>query len=419
MTLTGVTAEHADAPAWARPEIFPLAPDSGWGWLNPRGKRVPCASLRELEDWIRKGARIALVWTPDSPHMVVPEEVPELFSALHESRMRWAADDIAVGKQRMTYFAVLTAAMALWAAWAGMQYAEQLARQLGTIASSLDRLRFAFEALRHSAATGVALLLLLIFGFIPWYRGRKRQRNWRGESQADLATMVAPLRFETWLDLQRAPVTLCFAILMALVGLAQVISKDSAEHAALMLSKISAEPWRYVTAPFMHGHWLHWFMNVSALLYLGRRMEVLARWPHVPMVFAMAALVGGECTVRFSLTNMHGIDKALGASGGLMGWLGFLLVFETLHPKLAPLSARRRLLGGLALTALIGLLGYKFIDNAAHAGGMFAGMLYALIVFPKSSSPHRPRGHWADFAAGSLAFAACAAAAGFAIWKIL
>lgn len=416
MTLTGVTPEHADAPIWDRPDVFPPTPHGGgWGWMNLRGQTFPCASLSELEECIRRGARIALVWTPDAPHLVVPEEVPALFDALHDARMHWAADDISIGKQRMIYFTGLTAVMALWAAWAGMQYANHLA---GGIAQLPDQLLFAFETVRHSAATGIALLLLLIFGFIPWYRGRKRQQRWRNESQADLDAMVAPLRFETWLDLQRAPVTLWFAILMALVGLAQVFSKDSADHAALVLGKMPSEPWRYFTAPFMHGHWLHWFMNVSALLYLGRRMEVLARWPHLPLVFALAALLGGECTVRFSLHAMH-VDKALGASGGLMGWLGFLLVFETLHPKLAPLTVRRRLLGGLALTALIGLLGYKLIDNAAHAGGLVAGMLYALVVFPKSSSPHRPRGHWADFAAGSLALAACSAAAAFAIWKIV
>jgi len=102
-----------------------------------------------------------------------------------------------------------------------------------------------------------------------------------------------------------------------------------------------------------------------------------------------------------------------------MGWLGFLLVFETLHARLVPRSARRRLLAAVFLTALIGLLGHRFIDNAAHAGGLFAGMLYAAIVFPKSSSVYRPRSTMTDLIGGGFAFAICFASAGFAIWKIV
>ena len=55
--------------------------------------------------------------------------------------------------------------------------------------------------------------------------------------------------------------------------------------------------------------------------------------------------------------------------------LGFLLVFETLHKRLVPRSARRRLLGALGVTLIIGFIGYQFIDNIAHVGGLLAGML--------------------------------------------
>ncbi|RYD37513.1 MAG: rhomboid family intramembrane serine protease, partial [Verrucomicrobiaceae bacterium] len=124
-------------------------------------------------------------------------------------------------------------------------------------------------------------------------------------------------------------------------------------------------------------------------------------------------VVGGQASAHF-LRNADSV----GASGGLMGWLGFLLVFETLHHRLVPRSARRRLAAAVFLTALIGLIGHRFIDNAAHAGGLVAGMLYAAIVFPKSSSVYRPQSTLTDRIGGSLALAACAASAAFAIWKI-
>ena len=72
------------------------------------------------------------------------------------------------------------------------------------------------------------------------------------------------------------------------------------------------------------------------------------------------------------------------------------------------------LLVGVALTALIGLFGYRYIDNAAHAGGLIAGMLYAAIVFPASSSPSRPRSTITDRIAGGVAAAVLIASALFA-----
>jgi membrane associated rhomboid family serine protease len=158
---------------------------------------------------------------------------------------------------------------------------------------------------------------------------------------------------------------------------------------------------------------LHFLMNAAALAYLGKRLEVFARWPHLPLVFLFSACIGGEASARFIAA------PTVGASGGLMGWLGFLLVFETLHTSLVPRTARRRLMAGVALTALIGLIGYRYIDNAAHAGGLFAGMLYAAIVFPKSTSVVRPRSTAADRVAGLAALAVLVAAAAMAIFKIL
>jgi membrane associated rhomboid family serine protease len=91
------------------------------------------------------------------------------------------------------------------------------------------------------------------------------------------------------------------------------------------------------------------------------------------------------------------------------------LVFETLHARLVPRSSRRRLLAGIILTGVIGLIGYKFIDNAAHAGGLLAGMAYAAIVFPASSSAHRPLTTITDKIVGTLAMLAMVGSAALAV----
>lgn len=149
------------------------------------------------------------------------------------------------------------------------------------------------------------------------------------------------------------------------------------------------------------------------MAYLGKRLEVFARWPHLPLVFLFSACIGGEASARF-------VDApTVGASGGLMGWLGFLLVFETLHARLVPRRSRRRLAAGVVFTALIGLIGYRYIDNAAHAGGLIAGMIYAAIVFPTSASTRRPQSTITDRIAGGISIAVLIASAMLAIWMVV
>ena len=189
---------------------------------------------------------------------------------------------------------------------------------------------------------------------------------------------------------------------------------DGIAQAGLMKGRYAhGEWWRLFTAPFLHGNVVHFLMNASALAYLGKRLEVFARWPHLTMAFLFSACAGGVASARFVAA------PTVGASGGLMGWLGFLLVFETLHKSLVPLSARRRLAAGVLLTALIGLVGYRFVDNAAHAGGLLAGMLYAVIVFQKSSSTNRPRSTVTDRITGAASLLVLIASAALAISRIM
>jgi membrane associated rhomboid family serine protease len=102
-----------------------------------------------------------------------------------------------------------------------------------------------------------------------------------------------------------------------------------------------------------------------------------------------------------------------------MGILGFLLVFEFMRRALVPETATRRLLAGVVITAVIGVIGFKWIDNAAHGGGMLAGMLYAFALFPKSSSTQRPREMGADRLVGAVALGILVISAGWACLKLL
>lgn len=399
---------EADTPIWARDDAFPAAPP-GWGWVDFKGIRHACADDASLIRAVREdpGAGVALVWTPSGERMVLPEELPEAASAVLEARRRRAAFELAESVDRLRWFAWLSAGLAVYLLYLGWHHPLRPP-------SPGAALRFLGSILLHSPSVGIALLMFLMFAFIPWYQAGKRVRELLSWDTADLESVVPILRFETWLDWQKSPVTRWIFGLTALTGLAQLLPGDSLAAAGLLKDRyLAGEWWRLFTAPLLHGHPLHFMMNAAALLYLGKRVEVFARWPHVPLVFLFAACIGGEASARFLAA------PSVGASGGLMGWLGFLLVFESLHGRLVPRRASRRLLAGVVLTGVIGVIGFRFIDNAAHLGGLLAGMVYAAIVFPRSTSALRPRATLADRIAGIAALIVLHAATACAVWRML
>ncbi len=423
--------EIPEAPVWAREDAFPEAPP-GWGWLDSKGKSHRGDSLEWLATAIRddRDSSVILVWTPGHPQMMPPEELAGMGDALRTARERWTRDDLEEAKYKLRWFGAVLAGFSGWAMYRGFVLAGELAERSGTSGDWLPRLKLATRSMLGSTQSGLALLMFVVFAFIPWYQARKCRAQLGRWTEDGIAEAAPVIRFETWLDRQAAPVTKALLALLALVALAQIFCHaktagwasvmslfhnwDGTAEAGLMKDRYAqGEWWRLFTAPLLHGNVVHFLMNAAALAYLGKRVEVFARWPHVPLVFLFAASVGGEMSVRLVTA------PTVGASGGLMGLLGFLLVFETLHRQLIPRRARRRLLAGVILTALIGLLGYKFIDNAAHAGGLLAGMLYAAIVFPASSSPSRPRSTTSDVIGGGAAMAALVAAALSAIGRIV
>ncbi|MES2477351.1 MAG: rhomboid family intramembrane serine protease [Verrucomicrobiota bacterium] len=423
--MNASSQETDDSPVWARPEAFPTAPPA-WGWLDHKGKSHPCATLDALAAAIRddRHGEVDLVWTPANPRMILPEELDGMSHELRTVREQWTRDDLEECHYRLRWFGTIFAALAGYQFIAGWLFA---ARQGAGIAI---RNAFGLKNVFASTQVGLAVLMFIIFAFIPWWQARKRRQElvkWTEEGIKDFAPTI---RFEAWLDRQKAPLTRVLLGLVLVVALTQVFGKVRTEGLSAILSLfhnwhgtdaaglvkplyVQGQWWRLFTAPFLHGNIVHLLMNAAAMAYLGKRVEVFARWPHLPMVFLFAATIGGAASARFIAA------PSVGASGGLMGWLGFLLVFETLHKNLVPRRARRRLAAGVFLTALIGVIGYRYIDNAAHAGGLLAGMAYAAIVFPSSASPRRPRTTGVDRAAAAAALLMLVAAAGFAVVKII
>ncbi|SHK00228.1 Membrane associated serine protease, rhomboid family [Rubritalea squalenifaciens DSM 18772] len=392
--------DSQDAPVWAQSESFPAKPDTGvFGFVDVKGNASPCENLDDLSKAIESSKLgIEYVWTPEHVHLLVPEELDELRPVLVKRQQSWARQDIQDG-QRMT---VLFGAVLVWAGY-----------------SAFTNGHGHWRAVWENPTLGISAILLLIFGLIPWYEGWKVLRKKPGSDPEYWSKEIGEARFDSWISRQKAPVCYGLLAIMLLTGVVQYFIEGGLTwggkslRGAGLLKGENIEWWRYFTAPLLHGHLVHWVMNFAALKYLARRAEVLSGWPHVVIVFLLSSLVGGVASATFLPEA-----PSVGASGGILGILGFLLVFETLHFKLVPRTSRRRLLAGVGLVALMGILGFSFVDNAAHAGGLFAGMVYAGLVFPPTKSPDRPRVLLRDKLVGLLAAAILVASAALCILKI-
>jgi rhomboid protease GluP len=221
----------------------------------------------------------------------------------------------------------------------------------------------------------------------------------------------------SWLRrLREAPVTCALIVanllVYAIMAVAsrQVGTFDSgtliAAGASVSGGGIVASHWRWLTAAFIHGGLLHIGMNLWVLGQIG----VLSEGALGRGLYAATYLVTG--VLGNVLSSAHAAAQAepsvsVGASGAIMGLIGMAMTFawRTGQRRAAKVLAFNILfvLGvGLSLSAR----GISLVDNAAHIGGLVAGVAIGL---GRAAVP-RPAPRWFDAAAISVSFALAAIA---------
>ncbi len=187
-----------------------------------------------------------------------------------------------------------------------------------------------------------------------------------------------------------APVTLLLisaCVAVALLQMAFGVSIDNPSNrdlirygANFLPLTLGGEPWRIVSAGFLHIGILHLLFNCFALYYFGQVAERIAGASRFLALFILCVMMGNALTLFVDWAVMA--DNALpaiaaGASGGIMGIGGYLLVLAlTRAPITVQLSAKNlAIVMGLNL-----LMGFAVpgINNAGHIGGLIAGLLLGL-----------------------------------------
>lgn len=147
---------------------------------------------------------------------------------------------------------------------------------------------------------------------------------------------------------------------------------------------VAGEWWRLITYNFLHGGAMHLLGNTFALLYIGMFLEPLMG----KFRFASAYLVTGVCAGLMSLA-IHPFSVGVGASGAIFGMYGiFLSMLTTNHiKKTLRKTMLRSILFFIVFNLMMGLQGNT--DNAAHIGGLLAGVIIGYIYYP-GISRHAP-----------------------------
>lgn len=156
------------------------------------------------------------------------------------------------------------------------------------------------------------------------------------------------------------------------------------------------EVWRLLTPIFIHIGLMHFAFNNWALYVLGYQLEYLLKSKWFLLLYLIAGLAGNVASALFSLSI------SAGASSSLFGILGAGLFLER---KIGGMISEKsggkvRKASVFASMVLINLaLGFAIpqIDNAAHLGGLIAGVIFTFALLklqPNRLVVQKPRQGW-------------------------
>ncbi|MFI6336097.1 rhomboid family intramembrane serine protease [Streptomyces sp. NPDC050535] len=135
------------------------------------------------------------------------------------------------------------------------------------------------------------------------------------------------------------------------------------------------QPYRLLTAMFLHGSYIHILFNMLSLWWIGGPLEAaLGRARYLALYF-VSGLAGSALTYLIA----DPLQPSLGASGAIFGLFGATAVLmRRLRYDMRPVIA-------LLVINLIFTFGWSNIAWQAHIGGLVAGVVvgYAMVHAPR------------------------------------
>ncbi|WP_194764397.1 rhomboid family intramembrane serine protease [Microbacterium sp. UFMG61] len=196
---------------------------------------------------------------------------------------------------------------------------------------------------------------------------KRAERRWRSRPAMATARGGKPVVTYTLLL-----ITSIIGLLQMVPGMGGAITQQLLFAAAYLYPDLSLypfEPWRLLTAVFVHGGFIHLALNMLALWMLGQNLEpMLGRVRYLALYLISG--IGGSVAVALIAPG----TATVGASGAIFGLMAALLIVG------------RHL--GANVTGILVILGINFVIGffiggiawQAHLGGALVGALVAFIL---------------------------------------
>ncbi len=154
-----------------------------------------------------------------------------------------------------------------------------------------------------------------------------------------------------------------------------------------------SQPWRFLSSIFLHGSFLHIFLNGYALFMFGSILETRVSARDYLVIFFGAGLLGGMLYYATYLLGIIPPIPALGASGaiyGIMGAVAMILPDLQIFFFVFPMKMRYAVIFWLALTFIGAFDISSGVADAAHLGGLVFGIMYGWFLVRQPPEFYQP-----------------------------
>ena len=162
---------------------------------------------------------------------------------------------------------------------------------------------------------------------------------------------------------------------------------------------LGPQPWRMLTANYVHIGIIHIFFNMWCLWNLGKLAErIFDRWTYL-LVYTATGIGGSLASLWW-----HSLTPGAGASGAIFGLAGALIA--VLYSGKLPVAKDAL---KPTLKSLLSFAGYNLffglsagIDNAAHLGGLATGLGLGAVLARSIAAPPEVRERMRNYAAAGM-----------------
>ena len=195
--------------------------------------------------------------------------------------------------------------------------------------------------------------------------------------QEAVRTMADAAKARAWMTRGLIACITVPTVLEVFVGVEHAVNVASVEPRAIFAGDV----WRLLGGTYLHGSVYHFTGNMGALLVYGSILESKASRLRLPLVYLMSALGGSVASV---VTPPD--VPSVGASGGIVGVIGYLYLFSRRQEVKFPALFRGATASIFAGLITAGALGFWYIDNPGHAGGALTGFVLASVMVDPARS---------------------------------